>query len=101
MPDDDELAALRRKVEELERRLGIPRRQEMAKQASALAEARKNLFPHRETAASRTFSNRIKALAGRSNLVVEWTARDISAKVGEECGCGCGCGCGCECTCYA
>ena len=91
MPDDDELAALRSKVEELERRLGISRRQEIAKKAAALAEARKSLFPPHETAASRAFSTRVKALAGRSNLVVEWTVRDISAEAGDGCDCGCTC----------
>jgi hypothetical protein len=80
-------------VEELEQRLGLSRQLELTEQAAALGEARRRAFNVSPTQASRDFGERVKSLAGKHNVLVEWTLRDVSSKVEDTAVC--------RCTCYA
>lgn len=93
MAQQTELSDLRSKVEELEARLGISQKQTIAKSAAASGESRKTALQLPDSQKSRDLASTISALADRNNVVVEWSARELSSASLAAIRCCCCCCC--------
>jgi hypothetical protein len=93
MAEQKDLNELRSAVEALERRLRVPQKQELSKQAAASAEARKNALELPDTQKSRDLASQIADLADSQNVVVEWSAREVPALSAAAVRCCCCCCC--------
>jgi hypothetical protein len=89
----DDINSLRTKVEDLERRLATPRKQQLAELAATSAQARKSALQLPDTPKSQELTAQISALADSQNVVVEWSAREVPglALAAVRCCCCCCC----------
>jgi hypothetical protein len=91
----DDVSALRNRVDELEAKLGIPHKLELSRQAEASGEARRKALELPDTASCQELAVHIGTLAERQNLVVEWSAHEIggssAALAAVRCCCCCCC----------
>jgi len=88
-----DINALRTKIEELEKRIGLPQKERLGKVAAESGQARKSALQLPDTQKSKDLTNQIAALADNSNVIVEWSAREIggSALAAIRCCCCCCC----------
>jgi hypothetical protein len=91
----DELNELRRKVEDLEKNIGGQQSRALAasKSARASGELRAKALQFPESEKSLDLAESIAGLAERSNVVVEWTARELSSSALAAVRCCCCCCC--------
>jgi hypothetical protein len=73
----EDLGSLRRKVDDLERRLGVGQKEQISERAAASAEARKTALQLPDTSKNQDIASQIAAIADSQNVVVEWTAREV------------------------
>src|SRR5688572_26386520 len=93
MAQQEDVNTLRTKVEELEKRLGFPQKQQISEQASRSAEARKAALQLPDTPKSQELASQIAALADSQNVVVEWSAREVPGLAMASVRCCCCCCC--------
>lgn len=90
----DELNELRRKVEDLEKSAGIQNLSLAAsKSARAAGELRSKALQFPESQKSMDLAESIADLAERNNVVVEWSARELSSTALAAARCCCCCCC--------
>jgi hypothetical protein len=93
----EEINELRRKVEELERNIGGSQQNRgllaASKSARKSGELRAKALQLPETQKSLDLAESIAGLAERSNVVVEWTARELSSSSLAAVRCCCCCCC--------
>ena len=90
---DNELKALQNKVAELEHRLGIPIKQKLSAKAAESGESRSAALQLPATSKSKDLATLISALADRHDVVVEWTAHEITQGIAAADTCCCCCCC--------
>ena len=88
-----DISSLRSKVEELEKRIGLPQKERLGKIAAESGQTRKNALQLQDSDKSKALTAQIAALADNSNVVVEWSARELagSALAAVRCCCCCCC----------
>jgi hypothetical protein len=91
MSDQKEISELRARIAELEGRLQLPQKVELSKHAAASAEALKKALQLPDTSVSSDITKRIVSLADKSNVIVEWSARELGQAAQSSCCCCCCC----------
>jgi streptolysin S family bacteriocin protoxin len=92
MPQHDDLSEIQNKIARLESKLGIPRKIELAKQATASAQARQKALQLPDTSKSQNIARLMSRLADRNDVLVEWNAHEIEPGA-EPTSCCCCCCC--------
>jgi streptolysin S family bacteriocin protoxin len=95
MAQNDDLSALRTRIADLEKRLGLPLKKELSREAAASGAARQAALQLPETSKSQDITRLIATLADRNDVVVEWSAREIGRGTLASSSCCCCCCC-CE-----
>jgi hypothetical protein len=89
----EDLSSLRRKVDDLERRLGVGQKEQISERAAASADARKGALQLPDTGKSQEIASQIAAIADSQNVLVEWTAREVPGLALASVRCCCCCCC--------
>ena len=89
----DDLSALRSKIDELEKRIGVPQKERLGKIAAESGQSRKTALQLPDNDKSKSLTAQISALADSNNVIVEWSAREIGGASLAAIRCCCCCCC--------